>query len=65
MSTRNCKECKEEKCCLYSHLGKNGSGVYKDSEGKLWKGNVCCQCQAKKRKESRKSKKPIDNVGQE
>lgn len=48
-----CKICGEEKIYNYYKLGTNGTMLYKDGEGKLWKGKVCCKCQAKKRTEQR------------
>lgn len=48
-----CKVCGLEKICNPGELGTNGSLVYRDDLGRLWKSKVCADCQAKRRKEQR------------
>lgn len=50
---RKCKSCGQDKILIYYKLGTNGSTLYKDGDGKLWKGQVCNECQSKRRSEQR------------
>ena len=52
---KKCKKCNKNKVAEYSHLGKNGAGIYKDEKGRLWKGDVCNDCQTENRKGQRKN----------
>lgn len=56
---KTCKTCNIEKIAEYSHIGRNGAKLYKDDKGRLWKGSQCADCQAAKRRESRKEKKLV------
>ena len=51
---KTCKVCKEEKTADYDKMGKNGAKLYRDEKGRLWKGQVCADCQASGRKADRK-----------
>ena len=53
---KTCKTCSIEKVAEYSHLGRNGAKLYRDDKQRLWKGQQCPECQAAKRRESRKEK---------
>lgn len=52
--TKLCKDCGETKEANYSHIAKSGAKVYRDEKGRLWKGQVCCDCQSKERARARK-----------
>lgn len=57
MNKQICKVCQQEKVHEYSHMGKNGGRLYKDEQGRLWKSQVCADCQAEKRRQARALKK--------
>lgn len=54
---RVCKSCGLEKICNPGELGTNGAFRCRDEHGKLWKGKVCVECQAKRRTEQRNKAK--------
>lgn len=58
---QTCKICKLEKEATFVKLGKNGGFVYADEQGRLWKGKMCADCQAKRRKEQRNRAKATPN----
>ena len=58
---QTCKICKLEKEVNFVRLGSNGSLLYADEQGRLWKGKTCADCQAKRRKEQRNKAKDTPN----
>jgi hypothetical protein len=60
---KQCKVCLQEKVAEYSHVGKNGAKLYKDDKGRLWKANVCPDCQNEQRRKTRAKLKEQKNEG--
>ena len=53
---RQCKVCAQEKVHVFVKVSKSKNYLYADEHGRLWKGKVCPECQAAKRRETYKPK---------
>lgn len=57
----HCKCCGDEVVRVYKKLQRtSGNKLYVDDKGRYWKGQVCAECQADKRRNSYVSKKDTE-----